>query len=452
MRQWIKILTVACLSVACSPTLQRSELEIPESYSFGSGFNISDQELSERWWESFNDPTLNYLEELAIANNKDLGAALTSVISAREYIGVARAEFLPSLSFDATVEDIHELESTTREYTIEPTIDWELSLFGELRNTKRAAQAALFSKEWNFRGAILSLTSEVATTYFTLLEYRRSLDIATRSYKLREEATALIDSMYRYGMSDGIALMQAKSLVYSARIEMQKYQRATHLSELSLNTLLGNSGLEFTLENSQSLATDDLPINIPVGLPSSLLERRPDIMECYYAMSQAGYEVGIRRAERYPSLSLTASGGVFAESLKDLTSGNPAAWSFTASLVEPIFNFGKLRRRERMARESYYSTLLDYEQSIIEAIADVESALVKISTNKDQSSALAALVIANSGIVDSTSALYRSGMGNYLSVIDAERELYSSQIELIASVAEQYINYIDLYVALGGGW
>ncbi len=453
MKKILTFIVIVAMSSSCSLKLREAEVETPTKYIFEDGVNANNQTINSKWWESFDDPALNSLEMSALENNRDLAAAMANVEASRHYLRVAKAEFLPSLSFEGIAEVIHEEQTTTQEYTLAPTIEWEISLFGELRNTKRAAAAALLQEEWNFRAVWLSLTAEVATSYFTLLQYERSREIATQSYELRKIATALVDSMYRYGMSNGTDLMQAKSLVYAAKAEMQKYERAVALASLSLDVLLGENPQAVDWQGTgEALLSDKLPIAIPIGLPSTLLERRPDIMKSYFAMAEAAAKVGVSRAERYPSISLTADGGVFATSLKDLTSGNPLLWSATAEIIAPIFSWGKLRRKELIARESYAASIESYEQSIIEAFSDVESSLVTISTYNQQSATTAALVGANSKIAQNSNALYKSGLGDYLSVIDAERELYSSQISLVELITQQYINYVDLFKALGGGW
>ncbi len=449
----VNILVFLFFSVACSPMLSNPEVVVPDRYIYGDGFLQDSCGSGVAWWNNFGDSTLNKLIVTSLENNKNLAATLSNIESARHNLTVARAEFLPSLSFDATGEKYRISGETTQEYTIEPTIDWEVSLFGAFRNTKKRALTKFFSQEWAYRGVELSLTTQVATTYFTLMQYERSYNIACESCRLRQEATALVDSMYRYGMSDGVALFQAQSLVYAAQADVYKYQRAMEQAQLSLDLLLGIPSKK--VDNryvGMVLANDILPVFIPIGLPSDLLERRPDVMESYYNMQSAAAEVGISRAERFPSISLTGGGGLASTSLKGLTSKEPWGWSVTADFVAPIFNFGKYRARERMAKEEYKTSVKMYEQSVLEALADVETSLIQISTYRHEANASASLVMANSKIAYTTKALYRSGMGDYLSVIDAERELYSSQISFIEIVAQQYINYIDLFKALGGGW
>ncbi len=452
MRKIVTILVIL-LSTSCSLKLREAQIDIPSEYIYADGFYQNDEAISERWWESFGDSTLNRLIITSLRQNRSLAAAASSVEASRHYLKVARAEFLPSLNGEAIAELTHEEQTTEQEYTIAPMLSWEVSLFGELRNTKRATKASLLQTQWNFRGVWLSLTAEVATSYFTLLQYQRNLYIATRSYELRQEATALVDSLFRYGMRNGTDLMQAKSLVYASKIEMQRYQRAVAATSLSLSALIGELPHRADWEDSgRALITDELPFTVPVGLPSSLLENRPDVMKSYFAMAKAAAEVGISRAQRFPTISISGNGGVFATSLKGLTSGDPLLWSATGELTAPIFSWGALRRKELMKREEYEASVKSYEQSIIDAISDVEKALITIETYSGETAASTALVLANTKILGNTTALYKSGLGDYLSVIDAERELYSSQISLVEVVAQQYINYVDLFKALGGGW
>lgn len=452
MKKILLFLAVA-IATSCSLNLHEAQLAPPTDYIYSSGFYHSDEPLEHNWWECFGDDTLNEYIERAINQNRDVTAAIAALESSRHYQRVARAEFLPSLEFETLAYLVHEEGTTEQEYTIAPEISWEISLFGELRNTKKAAAAAMLQQEWNLRGVWLALSAEVATSYFTLLQYQRSLHIATRSYELRCTATALVDSMFRYGMSNGTDLMQARSLVYSAKVEMRKYERAVAQTALSLNVLLGENPQKVDWSaTGQPLIDDSLPFNIPIGLPSSLLERRPDVMKSYYAMAEAAAKVGISRANRYPSITLSGSGGVFATSLEGLTSGDPLLWSGTGEFLTPIFSWGALRRKEMMQRENYAACVAEYEQTILEALSEVENALSAIATYSSETAASTALVYANSKIVNNTTALYQSGLGDYLSVIDAERELYASQISLVNLVAEQYINYVDLFKALGGGW
>ena len=392
--------------------------------------------------------------ERALTNNRDVAAAAARVEEARANLRNVRAQYLPQIGVGASAGGEYTPETKiVQSYAVEPTLSWELSLFGALRNAKRAAKAEIAASEWALAGVRLSLAAEVATTYFTLLEYERDLSIARQTLQLRRESAALIDSMFRYGMSDGVALEQARSLVYTAEADVPQYSRAVEQTWLSMGILLGETPSRVQLSGAGlRLLTDYRPAEIPVGLPSELLKRRPDIREAHFNILQAAARAGQARSARFPSISLTAKGGVASGSIKGLTAANPWAWDTLGSIAEPIFGFGKLRNAERAAMAAYTQSAKTYEQTVLTAFADVEKALVAITTYRDQTGRAGELVLSNDRIATMTRALYRSGLSDYLDVIDAERSLYQTQMELVNLVAQQYINYVTLCKALGGGW
>ena len=242
-------------------------------------------------------------------------------------------------------------------------------------------------------------------------------------------------------------------MVIPGEADHTQYRRAVAQPRLSLDILLGEMPRRTDSAGAGlRLLTDYRPADIPVGLPSELLERRPDIMQARYDMLAAAAEVGIARGNRFPSIALTAKGGAASNSIKGLTSANPWAWDALGSLTLPVFNFGRLRRAEQAAMERYTQSALTYEQTVLTAFSDVEQALVAITTYRRQTERYGELVLANDRIAAMTQALYRSGLSDYLDVIDAQRSLYQSQMEFVNLVAQQYINYVNLCKALGGGW
>lgn len=446
------IFALAC--AACTPRFYPPKVDVPDGYLYGEGFPRDTAALASDWWRLFGDTVLDNLVQRALENNRDVAVAASRVEEARQNLGVVRAQFLPQVGIGVTAEGEYTPQTKiVQTYAVEPSLSWEIALFGQLRNAKRAARAQIASSEWALRGVRLSLAAEVATTYFTLLEYERDLAIARRSCTLRRESAALIDSMFRYGMSDGVALEQARSLVYTAEADIPQYERAVKQTRLSLDILLGETPQAADSTGSGlRLLADRHPADIPVGLPSELLKRRPDIMEARYNMLQAAANAGVARGARFPSIALTAKGGIASNSIKGLTSANPWAWDALGSLTQPLFAFGKLRRSELAAMERYTQAAKTYEQTVLTAFADVEKALVAIATYRTQTERSCELVVSNDRIATMTQALYRSGLSDYLDVIDAERSLYQSQMELVNIVAQQYINYVNLCKALGGGW
>lgn len=454
MKTQLTIAAAVLTLAACTPKFYPPQIATPESYVYGAGFSSDTTGVGERWWELFGDTTLDALVEQALANNRDVAVAAARVQQARANLKTVRAQYLPQIGAEATAEGEYTPETKiVQSYAVEPTLSWELSLFGALRNAKRAAKAEIAASEWALAGVRLSLAAEVATTYFTMLEYERDLSIARQTLRLRRESAALIDSMFRYGMSDGVALEQARSLVYTAEADIPQYERAVKQTRLSLDILLGETPQAADSTGAGlRLLVDRHPADIPVGLPSELLERRPDIMEARYDMLQAAAEAGVARGARFPSIALTAKGGIASNSIKGLTAANPWAWDALGSLTQPLFAFGKLRRSELAAMERYTQAAKTYEQTVLTAFADVEKALVAIATYRGQAERYCELVVSNDRIATMTQALYRSGLSDYLDVIDAQRSLYQSQMGLVNLVAQQYINYVNLCKALGGGW
>lgn len=454
MKNLPSLLLLAALLAACTPRLYPPEVPVPERYIHAAGRTADTAEIASCWWRMFGDTTLNRLVERALENNRDLAAAVSRVEEARAELGVVEAQFLPQVGVGVSAGGDYAADTKiVQSYAIEPTLSWEVPLFGSLRNARRAALAQIAAQRWACAGVRLSLAAQVATTYFTLLEYERDLAIARRSYELRRESAALIDSMYRYGMSDGVALAQARSLVYTAESDIPLYERAVEQTRLSLGTLLGEAPAPAgTPGSGERLLRDTPPAAVPVGLPSELLERRPDIVEARYRVSQAAANVGAARSARFPSITLTARGGVAAASLRGLTSANPWVWEAAGSLVEPLFAFGKLRRSERVAEERYNQAARSYEQTVLTALQEVEQALVAIDTYRRQAARYAELVAANERIATMTEARFRSGFSAYLDVIDAQRELYDSQMQYVNLLARQRVNYVNLVKALGGGW
>ena len=438
---------------ACTPHLHLPKVDIPAEY-LSSPDQTSAKPLEPQWWKVFNAPMLDSLQAIALENNKDLKLAVSRIESSRYELSIARSEFLPEVEAEIGADAKYQThEGTEYELNIQPNISWNVSLFGALRHTVGAARAELLSSEWAYQGVRLSLTTQVATAFFTILQYRESLAIARHSLQLRKESAALIDSLTHYGMSTGLDLDQAQSLVYASQADVEEYNRALAQAKYSLAVLLGKTP-EYVvgLDWESALEIGSLPDAIPIGLPSDLLARRPDLMESHYELQAAASKVGIARSNRFPSIALTGEGGLIGSSVKELFTSGYWSWGAAAQLVQPIFSFGRLKRKEQIARVEYEDAVLEYEKSVLTALKEVESALIAISTYRAQAEQYTEYVEANRRIAQLTMALYRNGMSNYLDVISTQQTWYNSQLELVQLTSQQYINYADLVMAIGGGW
>lgn len=445
---------VMLLLGGCAPRFYPPKTDLAPQYS-NSSSEVGEVELRNgKWWCIFGDRVLDSLVERALKANRNLAQAAFRVEEVRHTMRVARAAYLPSVGGSASAGAEYDKTRTTgQSYSLGGSLSWEISLFGALRNTNRQARARIESAEWALKGMRLSVAAEVATTYFTLLEYERDLEIATRSLRLRERSAALVDSLFTYGFADGVALSQAQSLVYSAQTDIPHFRHAVEQARVSLSVLLGETPEKTTWTLSREyLPLDSLPREIPAGVPSDLLRRRPDIVQSHYELLEAAAGVGLARSARFPSIKLTAGGGAASSSLKELTQEGWWTWNAGGNILMPIFNFGRLRRAEQAAMSRYKQAVCGYEQQVLEALSEVETALTAIEEQRRQIHSSSELMMANAEIARMTRALYRSGFSNYLDVIDAERSLYSSQMQQVNLRAGQYINYINLIKALGGGW
>lgn len=453
MKRFTIILGVAFALSACNARITPPQISIPSEYSYAEQAITDSLGIDFAWWEYFGDSTLNDLIMRSIANNRNLLVAASRIEQARIELGNVRSNYLPSFAFGLSAEGSYtKATRIEQQYQIAPTMSWEVPLFGALRHSRRAAYAELCATKWAFRGVMLSLTTEVATSYFTLLQYRSSLEVARNTYRLREISAALMDSMYRYGFVSAVERQQAYSLADAAAVDIPTYERAVVETAAALSTLMGEYPLDSIIESPSALHADRLPPEIPVGLPSALLERRPDVLEAYYGVEQAAAKVNIARVARFPSLSLTASGGVLSSTIKGLTSSNPFSWSAAAKLLQPLYAFGHLKRGELSAREGYYQAVKQYEQSILQAFADVSEALSQISTYRREVERYGAMLESDQRVYELAKALYSSGMNSYTDLVDAERTLYDSQMSYAEVRAQQYIAYVALFKALGGGW
>lgn len=444
------VIIFSLIAVACNPKLQKPTVVVPQSYLYGS---YSDSvAIEDGWWKIFGDTILNNLITTALESNYDLQSAVSKIEEAKANMKVTRSTFLPSFDLGRSATVSESDGNITQQYVLEPYMSWEIPLFGNLKATTTATKADIEYAKWQYEGVRLSLVAEVATTYFTLLQYQRNLNTARESSRLRRETATLVDSLYVHGMATKLNREQAYSLLYTSDADIPLYERAIAQTKLSLNLLLGSEHEPMDDITSDNMITDRyISIAIPVGLPSDLLYRRPDVMSSYASLKAAAATAKLARIERFPTLLLTGEGGVVSGDIAKLFTKGSWVWNAVLSLTQPLYRFGALRSGERAAVERYNQALIAYRKSFLTALSDVETALVAISTYREQLERYRSLVSANYSINMLTNQLYLNGLSAYLDVIDAERTLYNSQMEYSNLIATQYINYINLCKALGGG-
>lgn len=452
MKRYIVYSLLMLLLCSCNPRLMAPTVDIPERYLYQDLPQTDTLKFKNQWWEEFADTTLNRLITTALASNNDLKTAASKVLQAQQSLRTLRSQYLPSFGLGREVAVSASGSTVTQYYAFEPTVSWEIPLFGSLRSATVEAGAEIEYAQWQHRGMRLSVAAQVATLYYTLLQYRRDLQVAIESSRLRAETALLTDSLFSRGLATGMHRQQALSLLYTAQSDIPRYERQVRQTMADLATLIGTNDIDTAAYRTLDInAVNNYPtITIPVGLPSDLLSRRSDIASAYALLVKAAARAKQARIARLPTLSLTAEAGLVSDEVKDFLKSKSISWSALLDFAQPLYRFGALKANEKSAIEQYNQALYNYRQSFVTALMEVESSLVEIATVRTQTERYKELIVSNRKIAELSIALYRNGLSSYLDVIDASRTLYDSQMQYSNLVASMYIAYIKLFKALGG--
>ncbi|MCB1007862.1 MAG: efflux transporter outer membrane subunit [Acidobacteria bacterium] len=404
----------------------------------------------------FADPALDELIATAFARNLDLAAAWWRIEQARAQLGVARAEAYPSFGYSASASGTEPSElvapnaGTVEDYTAALGVAWEIDLFGRLRRSTEAARAELLASEEGRRALALTLAASVADTYFTLLALDDQLAIAQRTLAGRRDSTSLIRSRFEGGIASELEVHQAEIEEATAESAVPQIERARGRAETALRLLLAQP--PGPIVRGTPLAERPLPPDVPVGLPSDLLERRPDVLAAEASAHAATARVGAAEALRWPSISLTGAVGVESPELSDLTSGDASFWNLAGNLVGPLFEFGKNKRRAEAARAAAEQAVLAWQQAALASFRDVEDALVDLRTSRLEQAARERQAGSANAAVRLSRARYDGGVTSYLEVLDLERSQFNAELQESSARQATFASLVRLLKALGGGW
>lgn len=441
-------------SCKMGPNYQRSEVASPTSYRFDSFSTEADSVLNLKWWELFGDEELQQLITTALNNNYNVLTAAARIEEARAALGYNKADLYPSIGYDASAGRTNLLGNQTTDpmnsFFIAPGLNWEIDFWGKYRRSTEAARAELLATQYGYRAIQTSLIAEVAGTYFLLLDYRARLEIAEQTVLSRKESMRIIGERFDKGIVPEIDYNQAEIQEAIAAAAVPIYVRAVGQTENALSILLGQSPNEFQLKNALTDAA--VPPEIPAGIPSTILERRPDIMQAEQMLAAQTARIGVAQAMRFPSISITGFLGVASPQLNTLVSGDAMAWSAGASLLGPIFNFGKNKRRVEIERQRMVQDSLQYVQSVLQAFREVEDALLEVSTYRDEVDARFRQREAATNANILSRSRYDGGVTSYLEVLDSERSLFNAELAAAEVYQQQLRAYVKLYKVLGGGW
>jgi multidrug efflux system outer membrane protein len=448
------LVIIASLLAGCAlgPDFEEPLVETPEAYRSDSLKVDTQLELS--WWDLFDDATLDSLISIALSENRTALIAASRIEEARAALGFTRADIYPKIDIQGSASrgnlaGTNQTEAINENYFLAPVLSWEIDFWGKFRRANEAAVSELIATEYSLSSVQISLVADVAGTYFLLLDYRNRLAISERTLESRMGSLDIIQKRFDKGIIPELDLNQAQIQKEIAAGAIPVHRRLVAVTENALSVLLGRPPVGLELHGD--ILEWSVPPDIPPGLRSGLLERRPDIIQAKYLVRAQNARIGVAQAMRLPAISLTGIFGLASDDLSAFTTGENA-WSVSGTLVGPLFNFGKNSRRVDIEGERTKQALLQYENTVLEAFREVEDALISVQTYREQMETVERKLIAARNAARLSAERYDKGVTSYLEVLDTERTLFSVELEL-SELKQTFLNtYVRLYKSLGGGW
>jgi len=456
------ILIAILLSTGCTlgPDYRRPELPLPEGWR---EVPEAEQEslANTPWWELFQDPELVGLIKIALAENKDLAIAVERIEEARARYGFTRADLYPKVDGFASVGGVQVSRNGTPPipsavdnenglYTVGASAFWELDFFGRIRRASESELAQLYATEEARRGVVLALVAEVARVYVELRDFDRRAEISRRTLESRVRYVELARDLFEGGKTSELDWRQAEAELHRTESLVFEFDRLVKLRENELSVLLGRNPGEIP----RGLTLDAIPVppSVPAGLPSDLLDRRPDLRQAEQELASATARIGAAKALLFPSISLTGAFGWESSELDELFDSPSQSWSVSANLLQPIFDAGQNRRRVEVTESQQRQFLYAYERAVLQAFREVEDSLVEFRQTGLRRGSEGQRVAAERKVVELAELRYRGGVAAYLEVLDAQRSLFDAELEESATQRDQIVSLIRIYKALGGGW
>jgi len=445
---------LALLATGCmvGPKLEKPQISTEEHFRFDS--IAGDSMINLAWWELFDEPELDTMIYVALEYNQDILMAMSRIEQAYAVLGVSKADLYPQFGYDisGSYQDpsfTSSESSASGSVNITPNVYWELDFWGKVRRSNQAARAEIAASEEALRQVQLGIITAVADGYFQLLDYDQRLEISRRTWETRMESLWIIEQRFKQGVVPEIDLNQAQQQEAIAATAIPTYERAVARTENFLSLLLGQNPRKLErglLEDLQS------PPAIPVGMPSELLQRRPDLLEAEQQFYAETARIGMTQAMRFPSFSITGALGVASSDLSTLLSSEALMYSVGGSILGPIFNWGKNKRRVEIQQETARQALLKYEQAVLNAFREVDDALIDVNTYEREVESRERQERAAINAAKLSRARYDGGQTAYLEVLETERSMFNAELESSAAKGALLSSYLYLYKALGGGW
>jgi outer membrane protein, multidrug efflux system len=445
---------------AVGPNYHRPKVNVPDAYrglpqaetaktgttSFGD----------QKWWDAFQDETLQNLVRTALQQNYDVRIAAARILEARAQLGIARADQIPAVRANASGVNERISQSlagpavNTSANQVSLSLAWELDFWGKFRRATESARANLLANEWARQEVISSLVSDVASAYFQLRELDLELDISRQTLTSRQNSLRLTQTLADHGATSLLDVRQAEQLVFAAGEAIPDLERRIEQQENFISTLLGENPQ--AVPRGRKLTEQPHAPEVPAGLPSALLERRPDIRQAEQQLVAFNAQIGVAKADFFPQISLTGTGGYQSSALTSLFSGPAGLWAFGGNLAQPVFEGGRIRNRVRFAEARQQESALIYQRTIQQAFREVSDALVGYRKSQEFRFQQEQLTRSAEDATRLSNMRYKGGATSYLEVLDSDTRQFAAQLALAQAQLAELESVVRIYRALGGGW
>jgi multidrug efflux system outer membrane protein len=461
MQKFVSLILGAGLLAGCAigPNYKKPSIDTPASYrgvlpgeAPGNIASIGDQ----KWWEVFQDKKLQDLIHTALEQNYDVLIAADHIIEAQQQLNIANSYELPTITAGAGPmgEHVEKVLSTNPynfgAFQVNGSLSWDLDFWGKYRRMIEATKASLLATQWARQEVITTLIADVAGAYFQLRELDMELEISKRTLVSQQESLGLTRHLADHGSASMLDVRQAEELVYTAAENVPDLERRIQQQENLISVLLGdNPG---SIERGWELTQQPHAPVVPAGIPSSLLERRPDIRQSEQQLIAFNAQIGVAQGAYFPDISLTATGGYESAALSKLFSGPSGLWDIAGTLTQPIFNAGRIRAGVKFAKAQQQEALHLYRKTIQEAFREVSDALAAYRKTQEFTTQQDLLTQSAKDAARLSGLLSKGGSASYLQVLDSDMRYYSAELGLAQARFNELQALVDLYKALGGGW
>jgi len=463
MRHALCALTLLVSACTVGPNYKRPVANLPDEYRAAApaAALAADQPSlgDQKWWELFQDEQLQELIRTALRQNFDVRIAAARVAEARAQLGITRADQFPEVDASGFAERQRNSASAVpvplraferNVFEVGASASWEVDFWGRFRRATEVSRATLAATEWGRRAVVTSLIAQVAEAYFTLRAIDLNLEISRQTLASRQESLRLTQVRAAGGAAPELDVRQAEQLVFGASAVIVDLERQAEQQENLISILQGNN--PGAVPRGRTLTDQPLIPQVPTGLPSALLERRPDIVEAEQALVAANANVGVARANYFPQFPLTGSAGFQSAALSSLLTGPAAFFTAGASFLQPVFTAGRTRSQVELAEVQRDEALLAYQQTILQSLHDVSDALITYQRDRDFRDQQELLARAAAEALRLTTVRYEGGASSYLEVLDADTRLFVAQLGLAQGQLNELLALVQIYRSLGGGW